>query len=188
MQRYGAKLHAYCLMTNHVHLLLTPDHEDSISRVVQHVGRQYVKYINQIYKRTGTLWEGRHKGSIVDADNYLFACYRYIELNPVTGGMVSNPADYPWSSFNSNAWGKPDDLITPHPLYFRLAELGVDRQFNYRELFNSKLQAETIREIRTTLRHNHAIGCDRFKTQIEDALGRKIGHKKPGRPKKETRA
>lgn len=99
MYRYGAILHAYCLMTNHVHLLMTPKLEDSVSRVMQHVGRQYVQYINKNYRRSGTLWEGRHKGSLVDVENYLMSCYRYIELNPVAAGMVKMPDEYRWSSY-----------------------------------------------------------------------------------------
>jgi putative transposase len=116
-KRYGAELHAYCLMTNHVHLLLTPLAEDSISRVLQHVGRQYVQYINKTYKRTGTLWEGRHKSSLIDAENYLLTCYRYIGLNPVAANIVIQPQDYQWSSYNANAWGKSELLITPHKIY-----------------------------------------------------------------------
>lgn len=94
LKRYGAALHSYCLMTNHVHLLITPKESDSISRIIQHVGRQYVQYINKTYRRTGTLWEGRHKGSLVDAENYLLTCYRYIELNPVAADMVASPEEY----------------------------------------------------------------------------------------------
>ncbi|GAA3565824.1 hypothetical protein GCM10022265_14800 [Marinobacter xestospongiae] len=109
LKRNGAELHAYCLMTNHVHLLITPQHADSISRLMQHVGRQYVQYINKNYRRSGTLWEGRHKGSLVDAENYLLSCYRYIELNPVTAGMVDQPEQYPWSSFRRNALGEPNE-------------------------------------------------------------------------------
>ena len=99
LRRFGADLHAYCLMKNHIHLLITPHYKDSISRVIQHMGRQYVRYINKTYSRTGTLWEGRHKGSLVDAEHYLLTCYRYIELNPVTAGIVTRPDMYPWSSY-----------------------------------------------------------------------------------------
>lgn len=117
LKRYGAELHAYCLMDNHVHLLITPLYEDSISRVIQHMGRQYVRYVNRSYGRSGTLWEGRHKGSLIDAEPYLLNCYRYIELNPVTAAMVDKPGDYPWSSYHHNGLGKLDPLITEHPLY-----------------------------------------------------------------------
>jgi putative transposase len=114
MQRYGVALHAYCLMTNHVHLLMTPQWEDSISRVIQHLGRQYVQHVNKTYGRSGTLWEGRHKSSLVDAEHYLLSCYRYVELNPVTATMVKKPEEYPWSSYHFNALGRagPPDHTT----------------------------------------------------------------------------
>ena len=99
LRRYDAVLHAYCLMSNHVHLLVTPNREDSIPRIFQHVGRIYVLYINKKYKRTGSLWEGRYKCSLINADEYLLACYRYIEINPVSAGMVRGPEEYPWSSY-----------------------------------------------------------------------------------------
>ena len=110
-------VHAFVLMTNHVHLLVTPPEKDTISIFMQQLGRRFVAYINGTYQRTGTLWEGRHKGSIVDADNYLIACYRYIEMNPVRAGMVHRPDDYKWSSYHSNAGIHSHPLVTPHPLY-----------------------------------------------------------------------
>jgi putative transposase len=105
LRRYGVKLHAYCLMTNHVHLLMTPKDNVGISRVMQHLGRLYVLYINRTYRRSGTLWEGRHKASLVNAEEYLLTCYRYIELNPVAAGMVNTPEQYRWSSYRWHAWG-----------------------------------------------------------------------------------
>ena len=104
-ERYGCAVHGYVLMTSHVHVLLTPEKADSISKLVQYVGRYYVSYINHEYGRTGSLWEGRHKGSLVDSDGYLLACQRYIELNPVRAGMVQIPGEYPWSSYRANAFG-----------------------------------------------------------------------------------
>lgn len=114
LKRYGGELHAYCLMTNHVHLLISPVAEDSIPRIVQHLGRQYVQYINKYYRRSGTLWEGRYKSSLIDEENYLLTCSRYIELNPVAAGMVKTPDEYRWSSYRANAWGKHDALVVPH--------------------------------------------------------------------------
>ena len=97
-EKYGCQIHAYVLMTNHVHLLITPEHRDSLSRLFQYVGRYYVSYVNNTYGRTGTLWEGRYKASVVEEEHYLLSCYRYIELNPVRAGMVKRPEDYyPWS-------------------------------------------------------------------------------------------
>ena len=104
MSRYGVKLHAYCLMTNHVHLLMTPEHSDSISRTMKVVCSRYAQFVNKQYNRSGTLWEGRHKASAVDSEQNLLKCYRYIELNPVTASMVDRPEEYPWSSHHYNAW------------------------------------------------------------------------------------
>jgi len=119
-RRYRVDVHAYVLMTNHVHLLLTPRAVDGVSRVMQSLGRRYVQYVNRTYRRCGTLWESRYKASLVDADRYLMALYRYIELNPVAAGMQSHPGDYPWSSFRCNAWGRLNHLICPHSLFLGL--------------------------------------------------------------------
>ncbi|MDG5499646.1 transposase [Marinobacter sp. BGYM27] len=182
LKRYGAELHAYCLMTNHVHLLLTPQHTDSISRLMQHVGRQYVQYVNRTYRRSGTLWEGRHKGSLIDAEGYLLSCYRYIELNPVTACMVSKPEEYPWSSFRFNALGEPDSLISPHSLFEALAVNGVDRSIAYRDLFRFSLPEQARNDIAKCLSASQILGSGRFREQVESALGRKAGKVGKGRP------
>jgi putative transposase len=184
LKRYGGFLHAYCLMTNHVHLLITPADTDSISRVIQHVGRQYVKYVNKRYRRSGTLWEGRHKGSLVDAENYLLACYRYIEMNPVAAGIASRPDDYPWSSYRANALDEHDALITAHDLYSEMGRGVEDRFSAYRDLFNSEIAEADINQISQALSRNPPTGGRHFKLQIETALGRKIGTGFRGRPRK----
>ncbi len=182
LKRYGAELHAYCLMTNHVHLLITPMAADSISRILQHIGRQYVQYINKTYRRSGTLWEGRHKASLIDAENYLLACYRYIELNPVTAAMVEKPEEYLWSSYHANAVGKADSLITPHEIYHRLANNDEARRYHYRELFCVNLSEHNVHCIRESLAANQVLGEGKFKEQIEAAFNRKLGYVKRGRP------
>lgn len=186
LRRYGAALHAYCLMTNHVHLLLTPQSTDSISRLMQHVGRQYVQYINKKYGRSGTLWEGRHKGSLIDAENYLLRCYRYIELNPVTGCIVQQPVEYPWSSFHYNAMGQPNTLITPHPVFEALSADPMERRAIYRALFQSSLSQQERQDISESLAANHVLGGLHFKFQVEAFLERPIGHRCRGRPKRGT--
>lgn len=163
LRRYGAQLHAYCLMTNHVHLLLTPSAADIISRILQYIGRQYVCYINKTYKRSGTLWEGRHKSSLVDAENYLLACYRYIELNPVVANIVQIPDEYPWSSYQVNAWGKLDPLVAPHQLFLAIHPDQVVREREYRELFRVNLSRQDIHAIREALSANQILGEGRFK-------------------------
>ena len=123
----GLAIHAYVLMTNHVHLLVTPDSEDSLSKAMQSVGRRYVQYFNHTYQRTGTLWEGRYKSTLIQSSRYLLTCMRYIELNPVRADMVGHPADYPWSSYCANAQGEENALLTPHALYRRLGPTPVAR-------------------------------------------------------------
>ena len=121
LRRYEVQLHSFCLMTNHVHLLLTPKEQDGISRVFQHLGRCYVRSYNKHYNRTGTLWEGRFKASLVQDETYLMLCYRYIEMNPVKAQMVSLAGHYPWSSYRNNALGEKSSLLTPHPFFEGLA-------------------------------------------------------------------
>jgi len=132
-EKYRVALHAYVLMTNHVHLLMTPSDEAGISKVMQSVGRRYVQYVNHNYRRSGTLWEGRHKGSIVDAEDYLLSCYRYIELNPVRAGMVEHPGDYSWSSYRHHAYGEKNREIIDHPLYIALGQQNEQRWACYRK-------------------------------------------------------
>ncbi len=170
MKRYGASLHAYCLMTNHVHLLMTPSAEDSLSRVIQHLGGQYVQYVNKTYHRSGTLWEGRHKGSMVDADRYLLTCYRYIELNPVAAAMVKKPEQYQWSSYHTNGAGNQDDLISPHPVYTNLGATMKDRCYAYRELFREKLTDGGVHELKSCLSSNYILGDQRFYDEVEQGL------------------
>jgi REP-associated tyrosine transposase len=187
-RRYGVQLHAYCLMTNHVHLLMTQAHENiGISQVMQHIGRLYVAHINKTYRRSGTLWEGRHKASLVDADTYLLMCYRYIELNPVVANLVTSPDQYRWSSYTWHAWGQPNPRVTDHMLYDTLDQDSQTRQQTYRELFKHQIPEVDIHQIRKALAYNYPLGNDRFREQIETALGRRVGQNQRGRPKKVRR-
>ena len=173
-------VHAYVLMTNHTHLLMTPDSKEGISRVMQSLGRRYVQHINRTYQRCGTLWESRHKGSLVDAEHYLLACYRYIELNPVAAQIVDHPGAYRWSSYSTNAYGKCNSLITPHPVFLELGASAKIRQKHYRELFFSSLGKDVIHAIRTAAQFSTPLGNERFKEQINKANGQKIGPPKRG--------
>ncbi len=181
-RRYRVSVHAYVLMTNHVHLLMTPEDSGGISRVMQSLGRRYVQYINYEYQRSGTLWEGRHKASLVDAEHYLLSCMRYIELNPVRANMVKHPADYRWSSYRVNAQSNKCDLITQHPLYMSLGLEASERNYSYRCLFEHQLDDEDIHAIRKAAQFSVPLGHERFKQQIEIALGRSTGYAKRGRP------
>ena len=146
--KHDCDLHAYVLMTNHVHLLITPHKEEGMAKVMQMVGRYYVHYFNHCYRRTGTLWEGRYKSTVVDSDDYALICYRYIELNPVRARMVEDPVDYPWSSYRFNAMGEDNDLVTPHSLYTALAETSALRLQIYQSLFEQHISASKMDKIR----------------------------------------
>lgn len=182
--KHRVSVHAYVLMTNHVHLLLTPQNEVGISCVMQSIGRRYVQYINKTCKRSGTLWEGRYKASLVDAENYLLACYRYIELNPVRASIVRHPADYRWSSYGVNAGIKPRKQLVAHEIYQRLGLDDESRYQAYRELFSSGLEQSLLRAIQRASTFSMPLGGSDFQEQIEKALGRKLGHARRGRPVK----
>lgn len=170
--RHDCRIHAYVLMTNHVHLLMTPNREDSLARVLQSVGRRYVQYFNTHYRRTGTLWEGRYKATVIDTDRYLLTCYRYLELNPVRAAMVNHPGDYPWSSYAAHALGQTDPLVTPHSLYLELGSSPEQRQEAYLALFQAHIDNRTLTEIRQATQKGWALGNDRFKDEIERLLTR----------------
>jgi len=182
--RHDCHIHAYVLMTNHVHLLMTPQQPGAIAKVMQSVGRRYVQYVNYLYQRSGTLWEGRYKASLVDSERYLLTCYRYIELNPVRASMVSDPADYRWSSYRAHALGRGDSLITDHAGYLALGEsIGV-RCAAYRSLFERVLDKDLLATIRSSLNECRVLGDERFKDQIEAALNRPVRAGQRGRPRK----
>jgi putative transposase len=152
LQREYCHLHAYVLMTNHVHLLLTPERGSSVPRLIVSVGRRYVQYINHTYKRSGTLWDGRYKSFLVQAETYLLLCQRYIELNPVRAGMVSDPGGYPWSSYRANALGQANAMLSPHALFFALATDDARRGEVYRDLFRTALQDAPLADLRSAIR------------------------------------
>jgi putative transposase len=180
----NSAVHAYVLMTNHVHLLMTPRQSDSLAKIMQSIGRRYVQYSNTTYQRTGTLWEGRYRASLVEAEAYLLACYRYIELNPLRAGMVQDPVEYPWSSYRWHALGQPDPIITDHALYMALGSTPQERLMAYRALCQDHLHASLLQEIRTTLHQSRVLGTERFKDAIETVLARRVRPGKAGRPRK----
>ena len=176
------RIHAYVLMTNHVHLLATPSQADSLRAMMKRLGQRYVQYINRTYQRSGTLWEGRYKSCLTSNETYVLGCYRYIELNPVRAGMIHHPAEYRWSSYRANAQGDKNSIITPHPLYLALHSDKEQRSNAYRELFKYQLEAGLVDEIRQATNGNYVIGNERFQRQIAAALGRRVIRGKPGRP------
>ncbi|MGQ0594082.1 MAG: transposase [Gammaproteobacteria bacterium] len=182
--RRRCDIHAYVLMSNHVHLLVTPHRPLAIAKLMQSVGRHYVRYVNDHYGRSGTLWEGRYKASLVDSEHYLLRCYRYIEINPVRAGTVSHPADYRWSSYRRNALGGADAVVTEHAEYTALGASLATRCEAYRALFRVDLDVEVLGEIRDSLNQCRVLGSERFKDEIEAALHRKVRAGKAGRPSK----
>ena len=183
-QRYGTQIHAYVLMTNHVHLLITPDRKDSISRIMQSLGRRYVQYINKQYRRTGTLWESRHKASLVDEDQYLFTCMRYIEMNPVRAKMVDHPSNYRWSSFRCNAEAEDNPLVDHHDVYLAIGPNKTARAEAYHALVLTLLDPTELRTLRQSINSSMPTGDEHFKKQIESVIKRKIGYLQQGRPAK----
>lgn len=181
---HGVELHAWVLMTNHVHLLCTPKQPNAVSAMMQALGRQYVRYFNSAYQRTGTLWEGRFKSCLVQTESYLLELYRYIELNPVRAGMVAHPADYHWSSYQINAVGHRSDVCTPHAMYLALGHDANERQTRYRALFETPMQVESLQRIRESLNKGAAFGSDKFKAEIELMTGRRMTAGRVGRPTK----
>ena len=186
--RYGCAIHAYVLMTNHAHLLLTPLDGMSIPRVIQSVGRRYVRYINQSRQRTGTLWEGRHKGNVVSSERYVLACYRYIELNPVRAGMVTHPAEYPWSSYRYNACGETSEMLYSHGARDALGATAELRCAAYRGMFDIDMDDSVLKAIRDSAQYGVPLGNDRFRKAVECTLGRRVGRAGRGRPGKTNSA
>jgi len=154
----GCALHAYVLMTNHTHLLLSPDDEYGVSGLMKRLGQRYTQYFNRHHTRTGTLWEGRFRSCLVLDEDYFLACQRYIELNPVRARMVERPEDYPWSSYRANAFGQDSPLVKPHVAYLRLHQEAIARQVVYRQLFDDTLPDHVIADIRAASNGRRPLG------------------------------
>jgi len=184
-KKYGVAIHAWVFMTNHVHLLVTPGSDDAVSKFMQYVGRYYVRHFNYRYNRTGTLFEGRYKSSLVQSNHYLLACYKYIELNPVRAGLVSNPAEYVWSSYRANTMGQIVKMWTPHENYLALGSNPERRQVAYQQLFTEDLGRELITDIRGALNTGLVLGNDQFRYQVTQLTGQVQKHMKRG-PKKSS--
>ena len=179
----GCRVHAYVLMTNHVHLLISAEQGGSSGALMKAVGQRYVQYVNRSYRRSGTLWEGRFRSCPTQEETYLLACQRYIELNPVRADMVAHPAEYSWSSYRPNAQGEEDALVRPHSLYEALGRDAASRQAAYRELFRYDLEPGLVDEIRRATNGNYALGNERFAKEVALALGRRVTPGKSGRPR-----
>lgn len=200
--RFECAVHAYVLMTNHVHLLMTPGATAGTSSLMKHVGQRYAQYINRTHGRTGSLWEGRFRSCIVDSDGYLLRCCRYIECNPVRAGMAGDPAEYPWSSYRANAMGESNALVTPHPSYLALGETDAQRRAGYLRMFESRMTPAELTRIREATNGGFVLGRAEFVAEVERMSGRVARRKeirivprcgtggltpvRPGRPSREA--
>ena len=181
-ERFDCVIHAYVFMTNHVHLLVTPKTKTSVGLMMQNIGRHFVPYINHTYGSSGSIWEGRYKASLIQGEQYLLTCMRYIELNPVRAAIVKTPGAYRWSSYGCNAQGKDDVTITPHAIYTALARSKAQRQQAYRDLFKARVDDATLLAIRAAWQTGTPLGNDVFKQKIEAKLKCKVGQARRGRP------
>jgi putative transposase len=182
-REFHCAVHAYVLMTNHVHLLLTPKEAEAVPKLIISLGRRYVQYINRRYQRTGTLRDSRYKSSLVQAETHLLACQRYIELNPVRAAMVDDPGHYRWTSYRANGLGQPDTRLSPHPLYRALGRDDKERQAAYRALFRAHLDHAAIDDIRLALNQSQPLGNARFYANVEQITGIRREARPRGRPR-----
>lgn len=182
--QYLSDIHAYVLLPNMVQIIATPKLPNGIPSMMQSLGRRYVQYANHRYKRSGTLWGGRYKSSLIDSNAYLLSCYRYVELQPLIKGMVDDLADYPWSSFAHHSGLKTNTLIRDHSLYQDLGEDAAERCNAYNSLFNYSFDRRLMDYIAETVQMGQILGGDRFKDQIELIANRRVRPLRRGRPKK----
>lgn len=178
----AVSIHAYVLMSNHVHLLLTPPTENSLPDLMRHLGLRYARHFNRAHSRSGAMWEGRYFASPVQAEGYLLACHRYIENNPVRAGVVAHAKDYRWSSHRANAWGHPDALLTAHPVLEGIAGTDSLRRRAYRALFAESGERD-LEQIRNCTRSGFALGDQRFLDDLAVRTGRRLMPMPRGRPK-----
>lgn len=183
-EAYRCQVHAYVLMTNHVHLLVTPAASGALAGMMQSLGRDYVRHINLTHGRCGTLWQGRYFSSPVDSERYLLACHRYIELNPVRASMVAHPTRYRWSSCAGNALGEPDTLLSPHEVFTRLGTDPATRRDAYRAFLDENIPDEELAAIRLHAARQRALGSEAFKAGLRETLKREVGLGVPGRRRK----
>src|SRR5689334_24024096 len=182
----GCAVHDYVLMTNHVHLLVTPAEAGAVGAMMQDIGRRYVRVINNIHARTGSLWEGRFKASLIDSESYLLTCHRYIEQNPVRACMVPCAAAYAWSSYLHYVGSRVSPLITAYPQYQALGATQDERRSTFQSLFAVPLEQRVLEKIRTAINTDSAFGSERFMQEAEAQLGRSVRPAQRGRPRKDV--
>ncbi len=180
--RFNVDIHAYVLMDNHFHLLVTPQEHDGLPRMMQAVGRSYVRHFNDTYGRSGTLWEGRYKSALVQSERYLLACMVYLDLNPVRANMVLHAQDYPWSSHAHCVGLRSDRLITPHAMFWELGNTPFARESGYRALVQAGVSAEQRAALGQAVTSGWALGDADFITQLQGVTDRRLTRSAPGRP------
>ena len=178
----GVEIHAYVLMTNHLHLLLTPQKDQALPKMMQAVGRSYVQTFNKVHGRTGTLWEGRYRSTLIQTERYLLACMAYIDLNPVRAHMVVQPDDYIWSSYSHYVGRRNDRLITPHALYWGLGNTPFAREAAYAEMVHAGIQADQQRALTDATLSGWALGDAQFIAGLKLQTPRRLSKDKAGRP------
>lgn len=180
----GVAVHAHVLMSNHLHLLVTPEAADGLPLMMQGVGRAYVRWFNRRHGRSGTLWEGRYRSTLIEAERHLLACMAYLDLNPVRAGMVAAPADYPWSSHAHLVGLRQDPLVTPHPLYWQLGNTPFAREQAYAELVRAGLTAAQQAELGRAVHSGWALGGVDFVADLQKRTQRRVARATAGRPVK----
>jgi len=178
-------VHAYVLMDNHLHLLATPETADGLPRLMQSVGRRYVRHFNDRHGRSGTLWEGRYRATVIETERYLLACMAYIDLNPVRAGLAAQARDYPWSSHVHYIGLRQDRLITPHPLWWTLGNTPFAREAAYADLVHAGLSPEQQAALTDAALRGWALGSEAFVAQLQKQTVRRTTPKHPGRPPKQ---
>lgn len=181
-KQFKVSIHAYALMSNHLHLLVSPTDQEGLGRMMQWIGRHYVPYFNRKYARAGTLWQGRYKATVIDSEPYFMTCSRYIELNPVSAGLAATPDEYPWTSYAHHVGAKLDPLITDHPLYWALGNTPFEREAAYKALIEQALTSEEALMLEATIRKGGVLGSEQFKVKLERQANRRVRAAKRGRP------
>jgi putative transposase len=181
-KRFRVALHAYVLMPNHFHLLATPDAADALSQMMQSIGRAYVRYFNRIQQRTGTLWEGRYRSTVIESERYLLTCMASLDLNPVRSGLVSQASDYPWSSHGHYIGLRTDKLLTPHALYWALGNTPFAREAAYADLVHTGLKSEQQAALTEATLQGWAFGEPEFVANLQKQTPRRVQKRVAGRP------
>jgi putative transposase len=183
-KQQGVEVHAYVLMSNHIHLLLTPQRDQALPRMMQALGRRYVRHFNLRHGRTGTLWEGRYRSSLIQTERHLLACMAYMDLNPVRAGLVADPADHPWSSHGHYTGARVDKSLTPHAMYWQLGNTPFDREAAYTDLVRAGLPTSQVGALTQATLSGWALGDEGFKRGLQSQTERRVSPGRAGRPLK----